>query len=256
MRAWHMREPEPVTDLDGCLARFDVVIFDLDGVVLDSNELKVDCMQATLEEFEPAIAAGFLTDFRRTFGRSRLEHFRSLYEDHLRRAGEFEQFYDVYAGKYAGHLAVRYPKVPMCEYARELLFRLSERRARLCVVTGTPTGEAEHVLAEHGVRSCFGAVLGGEQGKVERIAQVLGDYDVGPSQVVLIGDAPHDRVAAATAGIAFVFVERYALWSREEVMASADGAPAYFVYDLAACEESAQRRQPVLTTAASRGARP
>jgi phosphoglycolate phosphatase-like HAD superfamily hydrolase len=244
-----MPEPEPVTDLCGCLAQFDVVIFDLDGVVLDSNELKVACMQATLAEFEPAVAAAFLAEFRRTFGRSRLEHFRSLYENHLRRAGGFEQFYEVYAGKYARQLARRYPKAPMCEHARELLLGLVERRARLCVVTGTPSDEAEHVLSEHGVRSCFDAVLGGEQGKVERIAQVLGLYDVGASQVVLIGDAPHDRAAAAAAGIAFVFVERYALWSREEVMASAPGL-AYFVYDLAASDG----RRPVLTTAAAQDA--
>ncbi|MFD0655240.1 HAD family hydrolase [Streptomyces malaysiensis] len=69
--------------LDRTLAAHRLVVFDLDGVLVDSNELKVECVREALAEFGPELVDPCVHEFRRTFGRSRREHFLAFHQDHL-----------------------------------------------------------------------------------------------------------------------------------------------------------------------------
>lgn len=194
--------PEVLADL---LAGYPMVAFDLDGVLADSNELKVRCLRAALADLPAPVTAGFVEEFRATFGRTRREHFRSLHGVHLGRTGGFEDFYAVYAGRYADLLAVGYPRVAPCRGAGLLLAALAARAVPMAVTTGTATVEAERVLAALGLRSYFRAVLGGERPKHERLA------DVAAGRAVLVGDSAPDRLAATRVGTDFVFAAEYAM---------------------------------------------
>jgi phosphoglycolate phosphatase len=194
--------PDALADL---LAGYPVVAFDLDGVLVDSNELKVRCLRAALADVPPQVTAGFVEEFRLTFGRTRREHFRSLHREHLGRTGGFEEFYAAYAGRYADLLAAEYPRVAPCRGAAALLVALSARAVPMAVTTGTATAEAERVLTAVGFRPFFRAVLGGERPKHERLREVT----AGPA--VLVGDSAPDRLAATRAGVDFAFVAKYAL---------------------------------------------
>jgi phosphoglycolate phosphatase-like HAD superfamily hydrolase len=216
--------------LEQALATHRLVVFDLDGVLVDSNELKVECMRETLAEFGPELIDRYVHEFRRTFGRSRREHFLAFHRDYLsseQAAGQgFETFYERCAGGYAELLAERYPKAPLCPDADRLVRGLSERGLPLYVATGTLTAEAERVLDGHGLAGEFRAVLGGEEPKALRLATALVTVGAAPGEAVLLGDSRQDLLAAQAVGMGFVLVTGHGFFPPAEVLDGADSESA------------------------------
>lgn len=212
--------------LEQALAAHRLVVFDLDGVVVDSNELKVECMREALAEFGTELVGPYIHEFRRTFGRTRREHFLSFHRYHLggeEATGErFETFYQRYAGGYAELLAERYPKAPLCPDADVLVRSLSARGLPLYVATGTLTAEAERVLDGHGLAGEFRAVLGGDEPKARRLSTALAAVGAAPGEAVLLGDSRQDLLAAQTVGMGFVLVNGHGFFPPAQVLDGAD----------------------------------
>jgi phosphoglycolate phosphatase len=210
------------------------VHFDLDGVLLDSNEIKVRCMAHAIAGLGRDVADRFVAEFRRSFGRSRREHFRRLYFEYL--GGEpagFEAFYAIYGRTYAALVAARQEQVTLCDHAHELVAGLAAAGVPLTVVTGSPTAEAEAQLERLGLRRHFELVLGGEQPKRDRLREVLRAVGTPASASVYLGDSRSDLDAADAVGMDFVYVERYSLDSTVPGAAEHCGVPVYVVRDLA-----------------------
>jgi len=209
------------------------VHFDLDGVLLDSNELKVRCMVDAIASLGPQVVAAFVDEFRVSFGRSRFEHFRRLYAHHL--AGDepgWEDFYAIYGGAYGALVRARYGDAPLCAHAVSLLFRLAELDVPMTVVTGTPTAEARAVLRAHGLDGAFAAILGGEQHKAVRVREALALTGSSREGAAVVGDSLADLAAANQNRVAAVFVERYSLDPEVAVLAMARGEQVVIATDL------------------------
>ena len=164
----------PDRSLHSLLSTRESVHFDLDRVLLDSNELKVRCMVDAIAGLGPQIVAPFVDEFRVSFGRSRFEHFRRLYAHHL--GGDelgWEDFYAVYGGAYGALVRARYGDAPLCAHASTLVRSLAAAGVPMTIVTGTPTAEAEAILRVHHLDGAFAAILGGEQHKAVRVREAL-----------------------------------------------------------------------------------
>ncbi|ANN15911.1 hypothetical protein SD37_09825 [Amycolatopsis orientalis] len=221
--------------LQDVLAAHAVVIFDLDGVLVDSNEMKAQCIRATFAAFPEELVGEFVEEFRRTFGRSRREHFSWFHSRSIRHGlaeANAEEFYLTYAGIYANLLATSYPRAPLCAHADRLVIRLSTRGVPLHVATGTLTAEANAVLKHAGLGAAFHSVLGGEEPKARRIEQILATSGVAPGEAVLLGDTRQDALAADEAGCDFVLVSRYGFFPPEEVLRGRAGRDDLVVADL------------------------
>ncbi|QHA08063.1 HAD hydrolase-like protein [Streptomyces broussonetiae] len=217
------------------LARYPVVVFDLDGVLVDSNELKVECVRAAFAGFPGNLVERFTDEFRRTFGRSRREHFVAFHRmsvEHGLASPDFEAFYDQHAGAYADQLARRYPEAPLCAHAAETVQGLAARDIPLYVATGTLGDEAVKVLDAGGLLGAFRAVLGGEEPKSRRLAEILRQAGADARDVVLVGDSRQDVLAADELGIDFLLVTRYGFFPPDQVLRDRPGRPARIVTDL------------------------
>jgi phosphoglycolate phosphatase-like HAD superfamily hydrolase len=217
------------------LGAYQVVVLDLDGVIVDSNELKVDCVRAAFADHPGDLVEDFTAEFRRTFGRSRREHFAAFHHVGAERGlvgPDFEAYYERYAGAYAALLAERYPRVPLCAHAERLVTSLSARGVSLHVATGTLTAEAVGVLEGNGLLGAFDSVLGGEQRKSLWLAQILARTGAGAAEAVLVGDSRQDALAADEADVDFVLVTRYSFFPPEQVLHDRPGRTARLVADL------------------------
>jgi phosphoglycolate phosphatase len=209
------------------------VHFDLDGVLLDSNELKVRCMIDAIASLGPQIVEPFVAEFRVSFGRSRFEHFRRLYAHHLRGAESgWEDFYAIYGGAYGALVRARYGDAPLCAHARTILGTVAESGVPMTVVTGTPSSEARAVLRAHGLDGAFQAILGGEQHKSVRVREALALTGGSREGAVVIGDSLADLQAANQNRVSAVFVERYSLDPDVATLAIARGERVSVVRDL------------------------
>ena len=219
--------------LGAVLRRHGSVHFDLDGVLLDSNELKVRCMVDAIASLGPQVVEPFVAEFRRAFGRSRFEHFRRLYAHHL--GGDelgWQEFYEVYGGAYGALVRARYAGAPLCAHAARLVGDLHRAGVPMTVVTGTPTAEAVAVLECHGLASAFEAILGGEQPKPVRIGEALAATQTAREDAIFVGDSLADLQAADQRRVQFVFVGRYSLDPDVASLAALRGAQVLVVRDL------------------------
>lgn len=216
------------------LTRFQSIIFDLDGVIINSMDLKVACMKRALSSFDPHLVETYLAEFVQNFGRSRQYHFERFYRHYLGVADDsvphpdlesFSSFYETYAGLYAAYLQAEYAQAPLCAHAQDVIaFLASQENISLFVATGTAESEAQMVLKEKGLYDYFQGVFGAPKDKKNSIQHIVSQQGTEKKRTLMIGDALYDRDSAMCQQVPFLFVEAYALLNvqamAEEAMAS------------------------------------
>jgi phosphoglycolate phosphatase-like HAD superfamily hydrolase len=188
------------------------VIFDCDGVLLDSNQLKINAFRQTLtiNGFdEQAIAAASVWQSK-SFGMSRYHLFKEMMNGRFGVPPEvtverlLADFGDLCA---EGYLAV--PEVPGL---RETLLALAGY-ANLYVVSGSDQEELRSIFHRRNLAEHFVSVFGSPRTKIENIDLVLKShheaFGVMPRNVLFVGDAVADLDAAVATGCSFAFMAPY-----------------------------------------------
>lgn len=211
---------------------FDLVLFDLDGTLTDSQLGITRSAQHALAHFGVEIAdPGELTafvgpplheTFSRVFGLSAPDAFAAI-EVYRERYGEI------------GYLENEvYPGIP------ELLRDLADAGVTLAVASSKATLYVERILTHFGLDGHF-AVMGGSNldhsrtDKAEVIAHVLEQLPAGipRERTVMVGDREHDIIGARSHGIATISV-RHGYAPDGELAAANPLAIAESVTELAA----------------------
>jgi len=177
-----------------------LVMFDLDGTLLDTSAGIIHCYNETARYFGAApqvdstcfqgiiggpLKGGFekLYGFDDTTAEAAVAHYRMLYQQ----KGMF--MYEVYPG------------------IAELLAALHEQGVRTAVATLKLEKFAKTMLREAGLS--FDAVFG-EDGtglsKASLLKQAMAQLNTPPEQAVLVGDSVYDALGAQQAGVDFVAV--------------------------------------------------
>lgn len=199
---------------------FDVVILDCDGVILDSNRLKIDAFRQTLEAhgFDQATVVAGSAWQSVSFGTSRYRLFETMLSG---RFGEPPPVsLDALLATYGSSCAAGYLEVPETPRLRAALEMLAEQAA-LFVVSGSDEAELRQVLHKRRLSPFFRQIYGSPATKVQNIARVREAYESAtgrpPARVLFVGDAVADLEAADATGCEFVFMEPYST-VREEML--------------------------------------
>ena len=177
------------------------VIFDFDGVILESADIKT---QAFLELFAdyPEHRQAILDHHLENVGVSRYRKFEWIHsellripldEDHSKHLGN--AFSDIALGKILA--------CPFVPGALECLESL-RHRTRLFVASGTPQEELDLIVDRRDLRRFFTGVYGTPRTKVEIIRTLMADYGFGRDRTVFIGDGLSDYQAAMETGLRFI----------------------------------------------------
>lgn len=209
--------PHPIT----------AIVFDCDGVLLDSNVLKTDCFREVLEAsgFDPADIARFITFQRASFGMSRYRLFEALLGWELAVRPALDR--DALVARYAATLGGRYVKAAATPAMRETVVSFAAR-SPIYIVSGSDQEELRQVMAERGDADPFRLILGSPATKTDNLMMVMEDLgrDTDPASVVFIGDAEADLTAAEKAGMAFVYMDGFsAAQGRMRALTAERGAP-------------------------------
>lgn len=205
------------TDVAGTAANTPgrVVLFDLDGCILDSTEPVLQCLNAALVEFE----LGSLTryDLNRFIGPPLQLTLRALLDEKGASpdlVGPLMETYRSYYRTASLELALTYRGIP------EAIADLATTN-RLGVCTSKPTHWAAPILDHLGLSAHFEIIAGPDltetEGKVETMTRALAELeDVDPSTSVMIGDRRHDVEAALHHGLRPIGVT-WGFGSRDEL---------------------------------------
>ena len=171
------------------------VLFDMDGVLVDSFEAWLRLMNATaLHLGYPPVGR---EQFRAVYGQPTSEDVRMFFPRHT--VAEVEDFYDAHFGDYTQHIEAN-PDAP------GVLAALREMSLGVAVVTNTPSPLAGRVL--EGLGLVPDALVGGSDVPAAKpapdmVLRACGLLGVAPAEALMVGDSAYDCQAAAAAGVRF-----------------------------------------------------
>ena len=139
------------------LQRPEAVIFDMDGLLLDSERVALACFEQSACElgliWSPALGLDLVGRSSRDSDRLLLAHYGADFPLAALRQG-FDQRYDD---------AIMSGAIPLKPYARELLEQLDRMQIPCAVATSTQRFRAETKLAKCRLLSCFKALACGDE---------------------------------------------------------------------------------------------
>lgn len=184
-------------------AQPNTIIFDFDGVILDSAERKAAAFAALYEAEEPALQDRVRDLAQRISGLSRQQCIALFERTVFEREPSAERI-ERLARRYGEIVAGFIFDCPLVPGAVALLAALGGTPCHL--VSGTPQDELLAIVATKGLRRYFATITGAPSNKAEVFAAILRAGGHAPASALAVGDSPVEWQAAQSAGLGFVGV--------------------------------------------------
>lgn len=203
--------------LGGSVHPIDLLVFDCDGVLLDTMAAKIEAFRSWVPEAHVELREAFMEIVMNGFGKSRTHHIERFYRELLHQEPD-PVFLDVEVQRFTDICE------PLCASAAwrmgSLEFVQACREAEIprYVLSGVPQAPLEEMLAAAGGTDLFDVIIGSPPGKPKSMERILTETDTPAHRTVFIGDANADHVAALHVGAHFVYFPSEAARPEAEVM--------------------------------------
>ena len=186
-----------------------VHLFDCDGVILDSNKLKITALEFSLNSV--GCSADFtnwaIEEFRLNFGRTREKFFKILEKNNSFNNCRFTSEMSHQAiNLYAERVMSLYLKCEIIDETYEYLSQLPFNHS-VFVVSASDQAELRSILPSRIPRFDSVNIFGGPKEKAENIRSIL--ELCGPEGVVFYGDSVKDGLAAVANDVYFCGLTKY-----------------------------------------------
>ena len=178
------------------------IIFDFDGVILDSVDIKTKAFARLFEEHGPDVQRQVKEHHLAHGGISRFKKFAHIYEHILRRPmppGESERLGERFSELVFDEVV----KAAWIPGAPEFLAE-NHARYRCFVASGTPQEELDRIVRLRGLEQYFAGVFGTPATKEEITRGIFARHGFAAGETLFIGDALTDFNAAKACGTGFV----------------------------------------------------
>ncbi len=182
---------------------WQAIIFDFDGVVVESGDIKTQAFANLYRAHGETIMAAVVRYHRMNGGMSRYQKFHYFQQHLLEKpplTPDEEQQLDRLFSELVVEAVVASETVPG---AVELIHK-EAKRIPLFIASGTPEAELNTIVMRRGLASYFTAVRGSPTPKQMLIADILSFHALCPERVLMIGDALIDYQSAQLNNIAFL----------------------------------------------------
>lgn len=182
---------------------WQAIIFDFDGVVVESGEIKTQAFANLYRDYGETVMAEVAKYHVLNGGMSRYEKFRYFQKNLLEKpplTPAEERQLDRRFSELVVEAVIASDAVPG---AAELI-RREAARIPLFVASGTPEVELNTIVVRRGLASYFTAVRGSPTPKHTLIANILSSHGLLPERVLMIGDALIDYQSAQVNNVAFL----------------------------------------------------
>lgn len=178
------------------------VIFDFDGVIVESEEIKTHAFMSMYREYGPAVVEAAVAHHRANGGISRRKKIRWCHRTQL--GIELDQTaLDALCHRFSRMVE---DEVVACDWVAgaEEVLRTQFQRRLLFIISGTPENELRRIFARRDLDRWFVEVWGSPPGKPEIVADILTRHRLDPRAVLFVGDAMADLRAARANGLRFI----------------------------------------------------
>lgn len=184
------------------ISDYKVYIFDCDGVILDSNQLKMDAMERALcaifqQKSEIDLCVNY---FKHNFGKSRFHHVDVFLNDFLTvKKKDKSQYRQDIINSYSSMCKSLYLDASITPGFLEFLQLLDGKKY---IASGSEQEELRQVFKERGLDNLFDGIYGSPIAKSENVGTILNIEN--NDSAIMFGDAISDINAALDNKIDFV----------------------------------------------------
>lgn len=177
--------------------RYDLIVFDWDGTVMDSTAVIAGSIQAACRDLGlpvPSDAAA-----RHVIGMGLREALRHAVPD------ADESQYAPLADRYRHYFLAQDAAIPLYDQARETIEELHGQGYALAVATGKSRAGLERVLQSSGMGGYFHATRTADQTFSKphpaMLLELMDELGTAPERTLMVGDTTHDLQMALNAGV-------------------------------------------------------
>ena len=177
------------------------VIFDVDGVILESVDIKTNAFGELFKRY-PKHKTAILAHHHQHLGVSRYVKFRYIYERifGLPLSKKEEQ---KLGKKFSALVLRKVLSAPFVPGARKFL-QTNHMKYRFFAASGTPVKELKFILKKRKLSKFFKRIYGSPEQKISIVRDILAKEDLKKKEVVFVGDASTDLQAARKTGVHFI----------------------------------------------------
>lgn len=183
---------------------YETIILDCDGVIFDSNNLKLNAFRDVLSNYKynKNIVNRFIEYFKNNFGTSRYHLTRVFIEKFLKQQFN-EELYQEILDSYSAKCVLLYEKANMTVDFMKFIERYKDKS--LFVASGSAEDELRRVFEIRKLDNYFVEIFGSPTKKTEIVKNIVTEN----KNSVMIGDAKSDMLAAKENNIDFIFMSNY-----------------------------------------------
>lgn len=181
---------------------FDAVVFDFDGVLVESLDVKTRAFATLFRQYGKKIVEKVVAYHVANSGISRHIKFQYYHETLL--GIPYNQAIGEQLSKSFSKITLdAVANSPYVTGAREFLEEF-HRQLPLFVASGTPQEELREILRLRGMQDFFKAAYGSPASKSSIILDIVRRHNLTPARLLMIGDATADYIGACEAGASFI----------------------------------------------------
>lgn len=178
------------------------IIFDYDGIIAESVEVKTDAFAEIYKEYGKDVVKKVIEHHKSNGGVSRFEKFQIYHLEFLGLSLTKEDLNKLVST----FSSLVLEKVISSSYVKGVYSFIKENHNNynFFISTGTPKNEIDIILKRKKLNKYFIEVFGSPEKKDEHVKKILMKYNLNKNNVVFIGDSTSDRNAALNNDIKFI----------------------------------------------------
>ena len=183
--------------------RIKNIIFDFDGVILNSVKLKDKAFLQTLVTYSKDIKKKFMNFHLNNLGVSRYQKYRFLCHD-LLKLKKTKILEKKLADDYSKKVSAQIKKAKFIKGIKKFIKKNKEKN--LFISSGTPEKELNKICFQRKISKYFIKILGSPKTKYHHMKYLKDKYNVNKKNTVFFGDSITDFNAAKKYNLAFIQV--------------------------------------------------
>ena len=185
--------------------RYDAIVFDFDGTLVQSNEIKTWAFGELYKDNGEKFVQQIITYHKKYEGVSRFVKFR-YWSENLLGQSYTEEIGENLSRTYSQLVFDAVVKAPYIEGALEFL-KKHYQHIPLFVASGTPEQELKEIIKQRSIPHFFQGVFGSPATKKEILQGILTMHQLYAEKVLMVGDALSDWEGAQGVGAKFMCIQ-------------------------------------------------
>jgi phosphoglycolate phosphatase-like HAD superfamily hydrolase len=186
------------------------VFFDCDGVIFDSNGMKLEALRYALSSYPRAALARMELFWAENGGMSRYKKLEYFFRE-LVPTSDVAESVRAAAARFGEFSSRSYDAIEALPEALALV--RDAGKSRSYAVSGTDEAELQTAFARKNLTALFAEVRGSPTTKLDHVRRILAGRAAPPGTALFIGDGGGDYDVCRTLGVPFIYLNQYSEWT-------------------------------------------